>query len=300
MKRILLSLAALAAIFPAARAQQHADTLIVNRPDKVTVITSAETQEIRIKGSDKDPDYNYVGRITLTPDATVAVQDGPDLFGFDIFKMRKKSPAPVQRKQSRISTEGLERVNLGFTDALESPGGIQLAPRVFSDLELSLLNLHFRPFREVLEFSTGVDLGYRALALSGGNQFVFRDGIVGIQPMDGKYSKQKSSLRYNYVGMPLYVSLLFGRYNRLSFGVAGHYNFMGRIRDKYIEENGARQSYKTENLPLNKLSWEYCLRLDLDEFGAYVKYSPCPVLAEGKGPSFHTLSFGLSLNVSEW
>lgn len=300
MKRILLSLAALAAIFPTAIAQQHADTLIVNRPDKVTVITSGGAQEIRIKGSDKDPDYNYIGRIALTPDATVAVQDGPDLFGFDIFKIRKKSPAPVQRKRSRISTYGLERISLGFTDALESPGGIQLAPRVFSDLELSLLNLHFRPFREVLEFSTGVDLGYRALALSGGNQFVFRDGIVGIQSMDGKYSKQKSSLRYNYVGMPLYVSLLFGRYNRLSFGVAGHYNFMGRIRDKYIEENGARQSYKTENLPLNKLSWEYCLRLDLDEFGAYVKYSPCPVLAEGKGPSFHTLSFGLSLILSEW
>ena len=195
MKRILLSLAALAAIFPAAHAQQHADTLIVNRPDKVTVITSAETQEIRIKGSDKDPDYNYVGRISLTPDATVAVLDGPDLFGFDIFKTRKKSPAPVQRKRSRVETEGLERINLGFTDALKTPGDVQLAPRVFSDLELSMLNLHFRPFRKVLEFSTGVDLGYRALALSGGNQFVLRDGVVGIQPMEGKYSKQKSSLR---------------------------------------------------------------------------------------------------------
>ena len=304
MKKILLTLAALSAILPAASAQQRADTLVVNRPDKVTVITSSEAQEIRIQGSAEDPDYAYFGSIALSPDAAIAVQEGgPDLFGFDIFKLRKKqSPAPtVQRRPSRYSTSTVERIDLGFTESLSASRDLKLSTRFCSDLGASFFNFRFRPFRTVLEFSTSLDLGYRAVAVSGGRQFVLEDGVVDVWPMDGSFRKQKSSLRYNYVGIPVYMSFLLGnRHNRLAFGVAGHYNFNGRIRDRHITSDGEKISYKTAGVPIEKLSWEYILRLDLDAFGAYVKYSPCPVLAKDAGPSFNTLSFGLSLNVSEW
>lgn len=304
MKKILLTLAALSAILPAASAQQRADTLVVNRPDKVTVITSSEAQEIRIQGSAEDPDYTYFGSIALSPDAAIAVQEGgPVLFGFDIFKWRKKeSPAPAaKRKPSRYSTTGFERFDLGFTETLSAPSDLKPSTRFCSDLGASFFNFRFRPFRTVLEFSTSLDLGYRAVAVSGGRQFVLEDGVVDVWPMDGSFRKQKSSLRYNYVGIPVYMSFLLGnRHNRLAFGVAGHYNFNGRIRDRYIPSNGEKFSYKTAGVPVEKLSWEYILRLDLDAFGAYVKYSPCPVLAKDAGPSFNTLSFGLSLNVPEW
>ena len=299
MKRILFTLAAFSALCTGLAAQQRADTLVVNRPDKVTVITSRDNQEIRIQGSEADPDYNYKSVIGISPSGNIdiTVRDGGlDLFNFDIFKSKKKNETAPKRKRSHFSTNELERIDVGFTDALSRPQDVDLSPRFFSDLGISFLNIRFRPFYEVLEFSTGLELGYRALAVGGGKQFVLQDGIVDIVPMVEKYRRQKSSLRYNYVGMPLYVSFLLGsRDNRLSFGVAGHYNFQGRIRDRYVDASGAKISYKTENILLEKLSWEYCLRLDLDEIGAYVKYSPCSVLASGKGPSFNTLSFGLSL-----
>ena len=299
MRRILLTLAAFSALCTGLAAQQRADTLVVNHPDKVTVITSRDNQEIRIQGSETDPDYTYSSVIGISPFSIVDIAErdgGLDLFNFDIFKSKKKNETARKRKSSHFSTNVLERFSFGFTDALSGPQDVNLSPRFFSDLGLSFFNVRYRPFYEVLEFSTGLELGYRALAVGGGNQFVLRDGTVVIVPMAGEYRKQKSSLRYNYVGMPLYASFLLGsRYNRLSFGVAGHYNFYGRIRDKYVEASGAKISLKTENILLEKLSWEYCLQLDLNEIGAYVKYSPCPVLAAGKGPSFNTLCFGLSL-----
>ena len=147
MKKILLTLAALSAILPAASAQQRADTLVVNRPDKVTVITSSEAQEIRIQGSAEDPDYAYFGSIALSPDAAIAVQEGgPDLFGFDIFKWRKKeSPAPAaKRKPSRYSTPGFERFDLGFTETLSAPRDLKPSTRFCSDLGASFFNFRRR------------------------------------------------------------------------------------------------------------------------------------------------------------
>ena len=65
MKIAMLFLAALLPLMAQARNNNPQDTLVVNKPTKVTVITSDSAQTIYIQGKEGNPKYAYRNSIQL-------------------------------------------------------------------------------------------------------------------------------------------------------------------------------------------------------------------------------------------
>ena len=67
------------------------DTVVVNNPRKVVVVTSDSLQQIKIEGADDNPNYKYENRIQLVDSNYVSeTKINPDLaFSFGHFRNRK-------------------------------------------------------------------------------------------------------------------------------------------------------------------------------------------------------------------
>ena len=65
MKKLIAGISLLAFTWPAWGQYQANDSIVINRPNKVTIITNDKEQEIRVEGSENNPDYSYVKKITL-------------------------------------------------------------------------------------------------------------------------------------------------------------------------------------------------------------------------------------------
>lgn len=103
MKIAMLFLAALLPFMAQARNNTPQDTLVVNKPTKVTVITSDSLQTIYIQGKEGNPKYAYCNSIQLVDSNYVSTSTIDNDFNFSIGpfgrnKQRARSIQPLRRR----------------------------------------------------------------------------------------------------------------------------------------------------------------------------------------------------------
>ena len=92
MKKLIAGISLLAFIWPAWGQYQANDSIVINRPNKVTIITNDKEQEIRVEGSENNPDYSYVKKITLNEGNYAVTQQKTGNWNFNIpFSKEKKN-----------------------------------------------------------------------------------------------------------------------------------------------------------------------------------------------------------------
>ena len=98
MKKLMVGIALLAFTLPAGAQYQENDSIVINRPHKVTIITNDKEQEIRVEGSENNPDYSYFKRISLNDDNYAVTQQKTGNWNFHIpFSKEKKNRKKVSK-----------------------------------------------------------------------------------------------------------------------------------------------------------------------------------------------------------
>ena len=101
MKKLIAGISLLAFTWPTWGQYQANDSIVINRPNKVTIITNDKEQEIRVEGSENNPDYSYVKKITLNEGNYAVTQQKTGNWNFNIpFSKEKKN-----RKTNTVPTK---------------------------------------------------------------------------------------------------------------------------------------------------------------------------------------------------
>jgi len=320
MKLIIIPLVAtLAAVYPANA--QTADTLRVKNVSEVIVITSKDSQSISLNGSANDSTFRYESSVRITPESNISVRENHlDLFNWDVItgrmeqrRLRDTTYSVIPEKPSdtdtvdtestgrryrRVTTGQFDGWGFGVAMPYDGPSGVDIGGKAFSDIFLTLESVDFHFLGNHVSISTALNLGYRSFRLLDDGIFVKQDGMVQRTGVPSGLELKRSALRSNYVAVPALLSLSFGRYGQLELygGAEICFNFNGRIKNNYTQEDpGVPEKYR--DISLEPLTWNYTAGIKLDKIGFYAKYSPCPFLKEGTGPSFKTYSVGILLDL---
>ena len=322
-QKIILSLAILATSLHATA--QTADTLRVRNVEEVTVITSKDSQTISLRGSANDSTFRYESSVSITPDSEVSIREGQfDLFNWDIFRNRRESrtgsaadssfviipsnplsKGPQEGKMikykryPRISTEGLAHYGFGFAMPYDGPDGMSIGGKALSDIFINVETVSLNFFMNHAHLMTGLNFGYRSFRLQDDGIFIKQDGKVRTAPIPSGLELKRSALRSNYISLPAIFSISIGKYPKLVLygGAELCFNFNGRIKNKYTQDKTEVPSKYTE-IRLEPTTWNYTAGVRFENIGVYAKYSPCPFLQEGTGPSFKTYSVGITLGIN--
>jgi len=301
---------------------QTPDTLRVSNVNEVTVITSKDFQTISLRGSANDSTFRYESSVTITPESSVSIKENQlGLFDWDILQdMREQrrtrdttysiipqKPSETDgnpesgttgRHYKRVTTGEFDGWGFGIAMPYDGPDGIGVGGKAFSDIFLTVESVDFHFLGNHAIISAAMSLGYRSYRLLDNGIFVKQDGKVLTTAVPSGLELKRSALRSNYVAVPGLLTLAFGRHGQLKLygGAEICFNFNGRIKNKYTtDESGVTKKYK--DISLEPLTWNYVAGIKFSEIGIYAKYSPCPFLQEGTGPSFNTYSVGFLLDI---
>jgi len=321
-QKIILSLAILATALPAMA--QTSDTLRVRNVEEVTIITSKDSQTISLRGSANDSTFRYESSVIITPDSDVSIREGQfDLFNWDIFRGRRESRMEDDstfvvipnlatlsdtlhkanvikyKRYRRITTEGLAHYGFGFAMPYDGPDGIAIGGKAFSDIFINVETVSLNFLFNHAHLMTGLNFGYRSFRLQDDGIFVKQEGKVITTAIPSGLELKRSALRSNYISLPAILSVSIGRYPKLVLygGAELCFNFNGRIKNKYTQDEPGVPTKYTE-VRLEPTTWNYTAGVRFENIGVYAKYSPCPFLLEGTGPSFRTYSVGLTLGIN--
>lgn len=304
-KYILYAFAALASCLTAAA--QTPDTLRVKNVNEVTIITSANSQTISLKGSANDSTFRYESSVGITPESSVSVREGRlDLFSWDILdKVRSKerqeeagsydsSTDNSKPKYSIVNTYSLGSFAAGFALPHDGPEGFGFETRPFSEIIVNAFGVDIRMLQKHLVLSTGLDVGFRAFRSADEGMLALESGTIVHQPAAGGQDIKFSSIRSNFLSVPAILAINFSPRHHIGVfgGAAMDFNFNGRIKNKYFQDN-EKFKKKYGNVKLEPLTWDYIAGLRMGDVSIYGKYSPCPFLLDGQAPAFKTWSLGV-------
>ena len=309
-RTIIYTLAALASCLTAAA--QTPDTLRVKNVNEVVVITSKDSQTISLRGSANDSTFRYESSVSITPESSVSVrEDRLDLFNWDILdKVRNKdrqeeidpydlaedvrSSVPVSTKPRIVNTYSMGHFGAGFALTHDGPTGFEFAAQPFSEIYLNAFGVDFRLLQRHVIITTGLDVGYRTYRSADEGMLAIESGSVVRLPAASGQSVKFSSLRSNYLSVPAIITLNISPRRHIGFfgGAAMDFNFNGRIKNKYFQNN-EKYKKKYENVKLEPFTWDYIAGFRMGDMSIYGKYSPCPFLMEGEVPAFKTWSIGI-------
>ena len=173
----MLFLAALLPLMAQARNNNPQDTLVVNKPTKVTVITSDSAQTIYIQGKEGNPKYAYRNSIQLVDSNYVSTSTIDNDFNFSFGPFGRKQTKP----QKYPSTETTMNFFVGFNAAPGMPQAADLHP--FSSWEFWWLiaDCGIYPWNSHHKFTIGFGLDWRNYRIKGDTRFTKSDdGSVGL------------------------------------------------------------------------------------------------------------------------
>lgn len=293
MKKILLAaISGCLAIFSVS-ASEPVDTLMsVKNVSKVLVTESPERLEVTVSGTADDPDFEDSFTSEYAEGIPLKIHQEFDMPWSKKFAMR-----------NQFYLSGLGGFSFGFVEPVGAPAAMaDVSMGKSFELGLPELLMVKYCFGRRHSIGLGVELFWRNYRMTGNNSFVRGDdGVIGVATYPDDVNGAFSRLKTFTVGFPIayhYHSPLrvLGK-ERLRFkvAVALNWNSHGSLRTKWTDADGRDCNYTTNNIGQRKFTTDFTLDVGTRYLGLYVKYSPMDVLADGRGPSFQTLSTGVRL-----
>ncbi|MCR5131430.1 MAG: hypothetical protein K6C10_08230 [Prevotella sp.] len=295
MKQLLTTILALAVSVPAfssigeSLSSDDNDTLIVNSPRKVTVITNDSLQTVRIEGRHDDYNFHYENTIQLVDSNYVSTLSlNSDRWDFSL---------PIGKKDEDNYYENVVTTNLGVGGcmALNAPDNMDVSMNSSFEIFWTIAQWNFTPKGGRNTFSVGVGVDWRNYRMSGGDWRFTKldDDRVDIVPYDvADIRKQFSRIKVFSVQVPLLYSYKFAENFALGAGPVLNLNLHSSLKTRY-KVNGEKFKETVNNAHTNPFTIDLMgiVRTPIIDF--YVKYSPCNVLKTSKAPKFQSLSVGI-------
>ena len=168
MRKLLLSiLVVFLPLYMFGRNEAEQDTLVVNKADKVVVITSDSAQTIMIRGKEGNPDFKYSNSIQLVDSNYVSTSEMGKNWSISLWPIAKNS----SKATSYPTTEIVGNFFVGFNGAPGMPSEADF--RMFSSWELWwLTDVRVYPWNGHHCFSLGLGLDWRNYRIKGNTCFV--------------------------------------------------------------------------------------------------------------------------------
>ena len=290
MKRILyLSFILFLISFSDVAAQN--DTVVINNPQKVTIVTGDSLQKIIVTGKDDDDNHRYQNTIQLVDSNYVSTtRIGRDRWELiPSVKVDKKSDAKHRNSSNEISAH----FGIGFTVPTKADTRTDFSTFKSWEIFVTLLQWdhHFdRKKRNTVSLGFGID--WKNYRMTGDTRFTKApDGNVMIEKYPLQVSPDFSRIKVFSLTANLGFEHSFDDNFWIGFGPVVNFNVYGSVLTEYsmFGDDIRRLEKDIRQRPIT-IDWMF--RLGLFGIPFYLKYSPDNVLKDG-GVKFRSLSFGL-------
>lgn len=287
MKRLLF--AAMMVTATTAFAAEN-DTLIIEKPQRVTIITSDSLQSIRVKGKEGDNHFDYQNTIQLIDSNYVSTET----YNKSLWDLM---PFGQKNEDDDDNTELVMSLAAGFCTAVGTPDGISIPVGPSWEIDWTIAEFRYRLKEKMGHYlSVGFGLDWRNYRMTNQHRFVKDDnGNISVEGYPNGSNPKFSRIKVLSLTVPFqYHYYLKGNslIKGFSFGPVLNFNTYSSIKTRY-SVNGEKQKEFAKDLHKNPVTVDFMVKLRMKYFGFYAKYSPCNVLDTTYGPKFKSMSFGV-------
>ena len=287
MKRLLF--AAMMVTATTAFAAEN-DTLIIEKPQRVTIITSDSLQSIRVKGKEGDNHFDYQNTIQLIDSNYVSTET----YNKSLWDLM---PFGQKNEDDDDNTELVMSLAAGFCTAVGTPDGISIPVGPSWEIDWTIAEFRYRLKEKMRHYlSVGFGLDWRNYRMTNQHRFVKDDnGNISVEGYPNGSNPKFSRIKVLSLTVPFqYHYYLKGNsfIKGFSFGPVLNFNTYSSIKTRY-SVNGEKQKEFAKDLHKNPVTVDFMVKLRMKYFGFYAKYSPCNVLDTTYGPKFKSMSFGV-------
>lgn len=290
MKRILF-LTLMAAATTAFAAEN--DTLVIEKPQRVTIITGDSLQSIRVKGKEGDNSFDYQNTIQLI-DSNYVNTETYNKSLWDLMPFGKKKDC---EKRGNMQFALIASFSVGFTTAVGAADGVNIPVGPSWEFMWDIAQIQVRPWKERNHyFYTGFGLDWRNYRMTDQNRFVEQpDGRIVTTPYPQGSNPDFSRIKVLSLTVPFtygFFPFKQGLFRGFEIGPVLNFNVYSSIKTRYGID-GEKQKDITKGLHRNPVTVDLMVKLQMKYFNIYAKYSPCNVLDTAYGPKFRSVSFGV-------
>ena len=287
MKRLLF--AAMMVTATTAFAAEN-DTLIIEKPQRVTIITSDSLQSIRVKGKEGDNHFDYQNTIQLIDSNYVSTET----YNKSLWDLM---PFGQKNEDDDDNTELVMSLAAGFCTAVGTADGISIPVGPSWEIDWTIAEFRYRLKEKMGHYlSVGFGLDWRNYRMTNQHRFVKDDnGNISVEGYPNGSNPKFSRIKVLSLTVPFqYHYYLKGNsfIKGFSFGPVLNFNTYSSIKTRY-SVNGEKQKEFAKDLHKNPVTVDFMVKLRMKYFGIYAKYSPCNVLDTTYGPKFKSVSFGV-------
>ena len=274
------------ALLPAALNAQVADTLKVENPSSVQIVSSPGTLSVSIDGTAENPEFHY--------SASVKADTGAET---DSDRLNFETPFTKKRNLSHWKLTLMNSEEVGLFDGVI--GGEDLfgnAKMREMSCDLGIIGVRYYPGLKNHYLSFGWHVGYSMTQRVDGNlRFSQDNGCLSLAAYpagatENGGSSTISRLRYSF---PLQYTFVFGKNLswRAAAGTELHWNLVNRIQSQYLM-NGNHVTEYINNIKPNPVSLDLMASLTCKGLGLRFRYCPTPAFTAPNGPAYRTWSIG--------
>ena len=296
MKRIaILSFIIYSLSFSPAGAQT--DTLVINHPQKVTIISNDSLQRVVVNGRQGEDDFHYQNTIRLV--------DGNYESNTSISRDHWELIPSVKVGKSRHDNDGLSyphytnevtaHVGIGFTCPTHVDERVDFSTFKSWEIFATVLQLdHFLDRHERNKVSLGLGIDWRNYRMTDDQLFTKGpDGNVTVERFPLAYEPKFSRIKVFSLTATLRYEHEFADGFAIGFGPVVNFNTYASIKTRY-KFLGDKVKHMEKNIRQRPVTIDWMLNMTIADVPFYVKYSNDNVLKDG-GVRFRSLSFGLYL-----
>ena len=269
------------------------DTLVIEKPQRVTIITGDSLQSIRVKGKEGDNQFDYQNTIQLLDSNYVSTETyNKTLWDLMPFVKNKDSEKHGTMEFALIASFGV-----GFSSAVGTADEVNIPVGPSWEFMWDIAHIQVRPWKEFDHyFKTGFGLDWRNYRMTDRNRFMEQsDGQITVIPYPQGSEPNFSRIKVLSLTVPFtygFYPFRHGLFRGFEVGPVLNFNVYSSIKTRY-SINGENQKDFTKGLHKNPVTVDLMLKLRMKHLGFYAKYSPCNVLDTSYGPKFKSVSFGV-------
>ncbi len=277
-----------------ASAQEKADTLTIENPRKVTVISEGTSQSVSIEGLADDPDYTYYRKVDAGESGNVHEYDGVGMLDFNVPFTKK----PKKKRTTATWEAGIFDLYGGFM-VHAKPNPYEFENWQSNEAGVSVFRYKSRPISPYFHISSLLGFSLRDFRPVEDMMFRKSDGGLSLVPVPENTDLGLSKVMIFSANIPVFLNF-HSRRDKLNFslGPVVNMNFHSRIKNVYSVNGGKKVKDREKNIHAKAVSVDYMAMLKFSDFGFYARWSPHGIFDTGYSSDAKTVSVGLIMDLS--
>ena len=289
-----LTILCLLALTAQAKAADN-DTLTINSPRKVSIITGDSVQKVKVYGREGDENYTYESSIQLVDSNYVSETTINKDWGFSVGIIGNRGMEGYPYSGNSLSM----RLGFGLCSAIGADAPVSVSTTSSWEIIWTIAEWSHYDIGCNDGFSAGFGIGWRNYRMTGFDYFSKGDeGVVSVEHYPAGYEPNFSRIKVFSLQVPIIWNHRFGKRWGFALGPVINFNTYASIKNRYTDANGQKHKDIIKHIHQKPVTVDLMLNVNvLNWVNFYCKYSPMNILQSSfaNGTNFQSLSFGIYL-----